>query len=59
MHFLLRAVITLMLEAVRTSETSVYYNETTWHNIPEGSNLQVKANFKTISHTLYNYLTML
>jgi hypothetical protein len=58
MHFLLRAVITLMLEAVRTSETSVYY-ETTWHNIPEGSNLQMKANFKTTSHTLYNYLTVL
>jgi hypothetical protein len=29
-----------MMEAVRTSETSVSYNETTRHNIPEGSNLQ-------------------
>jgi hypothetical protein len=28
-----------MMEAVSTSETSVYYNETTLRNIPEGSNL--------------------
>jgi hypothetical protein len=26
-----------MMEAVRTSVTSVYYNETTLRNIPEGS----------------------
>jgi hypothetical protein len=25
-----------MMEAVRTSETSVYFNETTLHNIPDG-----------------------
>jgi hypothetical protein len=30
-----------MMEAVRTSETSVYFNETTWRYIPEGSNLQI------------------
>jgi hypothetical protein len=28
--------VTLMMEAVRTSEKSVYYNETTRRNIPEG-----------------------
>jgi hypothetical protein len=28
-----------MMEAVRTSETSICYNENTWGNIPEGSNL--------------------
>jgi len=28
-----------MMERVRTSETSVYSNETTRHYIPEGSNL--------------------
>jgi hypothetical protein len=33
-------IITLMVEAVCTSETSVYYNDTTWRNIPEGSNLK-------------------
>jgi hypothetical protein len=34
-------VITLMMEAVHTSETSVYSNEATWLYIPEGSHLQV------------------
>jgi hypothetical protein len=28
-----------MMEAVRNFETLVYSNETTWHYIPEGSNL--------------------
>jgi hypothetical protein len=32
--------IALIMEAVSTSETSVYYSETTGRNIPEGSNLQ-------------------
>jgi hypothetical protein len=31
----------LMIEAGHTSETSVYSNETTWHYIPEGCNLDV------------------
>jgi hypothetical protein len=31
-----RRFIALMMEAVRTSETSVYFNETTWRYIPEG-----------------------
>jgi hypothetical protein len=34
--------ITMMMEAVRTSETSVYFNETTRRYIPEGCHLQVK-----------------
>jgi hypothetical protein len=33
-----RAFIALMIEAERTYETSVY-DETTWRNIPESSNL--------------------
>jgi hypothetical protein len=32
----LKELITLMTEAVRTSETSVYFNETTRRCIPEG-----------------------
>jgi hypothetical protein len=32
-------IITLMMEAVRTSKTLVY-SETTWRYIPEGSNCQ-------------------
>jgi hypothetical protein len=31
----------LTMEAVRTYETSVFHNETTWRNIPEGSYLHV------------------
>jgi hypothetical protein len=30
------------MEAVRTSETSMYSNETTPHYIPEGSNLHIR-----------------
>jgi hypothetical protein len=32
----IRVIITLMMEAVRTSETSVYSNVTTRRYIPEG-----------------------
>jgi hypothetical protein len=35
-----RGAIALMMEAVRTSETSVYFSETTLSYIPEGSRLQ-------------------
>jgi hypothetical protein len=34
-------LIALMMEAVRASETSVYFNETTRHYIPQGNNLQL------------------
>jgi hypothetical protein len=34
--------IAMMMEALCTSETSAYY-ETTWCNIPEGSNLQLES----------------
>jgi hypothetical protein len=34
-----------MMEAVYTSETSVYYNETRQHNIPEGYHLQLIRSF--------------
>jgi hypothetical protein len=32
-------IISLMTETARISETSVYFNATTWRYIPEGSNL--------------------
>jgi hypothetical protein len=35
-------LIALMKEAARTSETSIYFNKTTWRYIPEGCNLQIK-----------------
>jgi hypothetical protein len=37
-------VITLMMEAVSTSETSVYF-ETTWGCIPEGCHLLFQITF--------------
>jgi hypothetical protein len=33
-----------MMEAVRTSETSVYFNKTIRRYIPEGYNLQIESN---------------
>jgi hypothetical protein len=36
---LVGVIMALIMEAVRTSETSVYSKETTWRYIPEGSNL--------------------
>jgi hypothetical protein len=37
--------ITLMKEAVSTSETMVYFNKTTWCYIPEGCHLHVTLGF--------------
>jgi hypothetical protein len=38
------------MEAVHTSETSVYYNESTWHYITEGSNLHNRRSDNLKSH---------
>jgi hypothetical protein len=48
-----------MMEAIRTSETSVYSNETTWLNIPEGSNLHTRrrVNLKSHIHSTVGYAT--
>jgi hypothetical protein len=37
------AMVTLMVEAVRISETSVYFYETTWHNVPEGCHFHLQG----------------
>jgi hypothetical protein len=34
--------ISLMMETVRTPETSVFFNETTWFYIPEGCHLHTR-----------------
>jgi hypothetical protein len=47
---IIRAVIILMMQAVRTSETSVYYKETQRSNIPEGSNLHTRRRVNLKSH---------
>jgi hypothetical protein len=43
--------IALMMEAVHTSETSVY-SETTWRYISEGSNLHMCCHENLKSHNL-------
>jgi hypothetical protein len=40
-----------MMEAVRTSETSVYSNETTWRYIPEGSHIHTRRRENLKAHT--------
>jgi hypothetical protein len=43
-------MIALIMEAVRTSETSVSYNETALRNIPEGSHLHARRREKLRSN---------
>jgi hypothetical protein len=43
-------VIAVMMEVVRTSETSVYFNETAWCNIPEGHHLHTRCRENLKSH---------
>jgi hypothetical protein len=43
-------IITLMMEAVRTCETSVYSNKTTRRYIPEGSHLHIYRRENLKSH---------
>jgi hypothetical protein len=47
------SIITRMMEAVRTAETSVNFNVTTWHYIPEDSKLQAKNCYEEL-HILYS-----
>jgi len=39
--YIIRVIITLMMEAVNMSEMSVYFYETTWYNIPEGCHVHI------------------
>jgi hypothetical protein len=41
-----------MMEAMRTSETSVYPNETIWRYIPKGSNLHTRRHENLKSHSV-------
>jgi len=45
-----RVVIALIMEAIRTSETSVYSNETTRRYIPDGCNLRSRRREDLKSH---------
>jgi hypothetical protein len=44
--------IALMIDAVRTSETSVNFYETTWRNIPDGCHLENLKSYESwpVSH---------
>jgi hypothetical protein len=44
------SIIVLMMEAVRTSETSVNFNVTTWRYIPEDSKLHTRHRESLKSH---------
>jgi hypothetical protein len=46
---IMRAMIALMMETVRISETLVCFNETTWRYIPEGSNLHLALLFMLLT----------
>jgi hypothetical protein len=48
--------MTLMMEAVRTSETSVYSDETTWRYIPEKKNITAALVIARASLTKYKLL---
>jgi hypothetical protein len=34
-----------MMAALRSAETSVYFYESTWRNIPEGSHMKIALDF--------------
>jgi hypothetical protein len=46
--------IALMMDAVRTSETSVYFNETTRRYIPEGCHLQTRRRENMVDFPIKN-----
>jgi hypothetical protein len=46
----INAIITLMMDAAHTSETSVYFNETTRRYIPEGYHLHIRRRENLNSH---------
>jgi hypothetical protein len=48
------SIVALMMKAIRSSETSVNFNETTLHYIPEGCDLYALTNSKCWCFGLYN-----
>jgi hypothetical protein len=48
--------IALMMEAVSASETSIFYNDTTRRNIPEGSNVYTRRRDNMKSHGIFQVL---
>jgi hypothetical protein len=50
------SIITLMMEAEHTSETSVYFKETTWCYIPESCHLTRRSENRN-AHLYWNEVT--
>jgi hypothetical protein len=46
----------MMMEAVRTSETSVYSKETIWHYMPECSNIHTRCRENLKCHIKYEQM---
>jgi hypothetical protein len=46
----------MLMEAARTSETSVYFNETTRLHIPERSNLHTRCRENFKSQTIFPFV---
>jgi hypothetical protein len=53
---IIRAMTALLTEAVRTSETSVNFNVTTWRYIPEDTKLHTRRCEDLKSHCLILYI---
>jgi hypothetical protein len=49
--------VTLMMDAVRTSETSVFCNDTALRSTPEGSHLDNRRRENLKSHTITKLLS--
>lgn len=43
----------ILIETVRSSETPVNFNQTTWHDIPDGGSFYI---YLYLSFTVYKYL---
>jgi hypothetical protein len=46
--------LALLMDSLRTSETSVYFNDSTQRNIPEGYHLQVLSYFEIENVAILN-----
>jgi hypothetical protein len=58
-NLLMRLIFVLMMEAVRTTEMSVYSDETARRYIPEGSNLHTRRHENLKSHIVVSSLKQL
>jgi hypothetical protein len=55
---IIRTLIALMMEAARTSETSVNFYQLTRHNNPEHNHLHIRRREKLVSRPHFVYETV-